>query len=83
MIGPAATPSTDRRHDRSTTTTRASISGLGAAAQTREPRPSTRRRPVVNTLGPARRQVSGVSLDEEMTNLVQFQHAYAAAGAHV
>ena len=34
----------------------------------------------MNTLQDRRSQVSGVSLDEEMTNLVKFQHAYAAAG---
>jgi flagellar hook-associated protein 1 FlgK len=34
----------------------------------------------VNALTDRRSQVSGVSLDEEMTNLVKFQHAYAAAG---
>jgi flagellar hook-associated protein 1 FlgK len=28
----------------------------------------------------ARESVSGVSLDEEMTNMLQFQHGYQAAG---
>ena len=28
----------------------------------------------------ARESVSGVNLDEEMSNMLQFQHAYAAAG---
>ena len=35
---------------------------------------------VVNTLQDRRSQASGVSLDEEMTNMIKFQHAYAAAG---
>jgi flagellar hook-associated protein 1 FlgK len=35
---------------------------------------------VVNTLISRRQQTSGVSLDEEMENLIQFQHAYSAAG---
>jgi flagellar hook-associated protein 1 FlgK len=28
----------------------------------------------------SRESVSGVNIDEEMTNMLQFQHAYAAAG---
>ena len=28
----------------------------------------------------ARESVAGVNIDEEMTNMLQFQHAYAAAG---
>ena len=35
---------------------------------------------VVNTLTDQRQATSGVSLDEEMTNLVQYQHAFSAAG---
>jgi len=34
---------------------------------------------MVNKLGEIRDSISGVSLDEEMTNLIKFQHAYAAA----
>ena len=29
----------------------------------------------------ARESVAGVNLDEEMTNMLSFQHAYSAAGA--
>ncbi len=55
------------------------VSGMGLAAQTAT-RDSSTSDTVVNTLQDRRSQVSGVSLDEEMTNLVKFQHAYAAAG---
>jgi flagellar hook-associated protein 1 FlgK len=55
------------------------VSGMGLAAQTAT-RDSTTSATVVNALTDRRSQVSGVSLDEEMTNLVKFQHAYAAAG---
>ena len=34
---------------------------------------------MVNKLGAIRDSVSAVSLDEEMTNLIKFQHAYSAA----
>ena len=34
---------------------------------------------VVSTLESRRSEVSGVSLDEEMTNMLRFQHAYSAA----
>jgi flagellar hook-associated protein 1 FlgK len=55
------------------------VSGMGLAAQTATT-DSTNAATVVNTLSDRRSQVSGVSLDEEMTNLLKFQHAYAAAG---
>ena len=55
------------------------VSSMGLAAQTATT-DSTTAATVVNTLSDRRSQVSGVSLDEEMTNLVKFQHAYAAAG---
>ena len=32
-----------------------------------------------NQLGKLREQLSGVSIDEETTNLMQFQHAFAAS----
>ena len=34
---------------------------------------------LVSTLESRRSEVSGVSLDEEMTNMLRFQHAYSAA----
>jgi len=34
---------------------------------------------MVNELSTIRDSISAVSLDEEMTNLIKFQHAYAAA----
>ena len=34
---------------------------------------------MVNKLGEMRDSISAVSLDEEMTNLMKFQHAYSAA----
>jgi flagellar hook-associated protein 1 FlgK len=34
---------------------------------------------MVNELGEIRDGISAVSLDEEMTNLIEFQHAYTAA----
>ena len=37
-------------------------------------------REMVNNIQQIRDSVSGVSLDEEMTNLIKFQHAYTAAG---
>jgi flagellar hook-associated protein 1 FlgK len=55
------------------------VSGMGLAAQTAD-RDVTTADTVVNTLEDRRSQVSGVSLDEEMTNLLKFQHAYSAAG---
>jgi flagellar hook-associated protein 1 FlgK len=55
------------------------VSGMGLAAQTAN-RDVDTSDTVVNTLEDRRSQVSGVSLDEEMTNLVKFQHAYSAAG---
>jgi flagellar hook-associated protein 1 len=55
------------------------VSSMGLAAQTADRDVSTSDT-VVNTLEDRRSQVSGVSLDEEMTNLVKFQHAYSAAG---
>jgi flagellar hook-associated protein 1 FlgK len=34
---------------------------------------------MVNKLGEIRDSISAVSLDEEMTNLIKFQHGYSAA----
>ena len=38
---------------------------------------------VVTRVDDDRQNASGVSLDEEMTNLVAFQHAYSAAAKYV
>lgn len=38
---------------------------------------------VVSTADDARDSVSGVSLDEEMTNLITYQHAYSAASKYI
>jgi flagellar hook-associated protein 1 FlgK len=38
---------------------------------------------VVNLLENLQQQTSGVSIDEEMTNLIQQQHAYEAAARYV
>jgi flagellar hook-associated protein 1 FlgK len=51
---------------------------LGVDAQTAINRDEIQQKSV-RSLDNARSQVSGVSLDEEMTNLVQYQHAYDAA----
>jgi flagellar hook-associated protein 1 FlgK len=34
---------------------------------------------IVNKLNETRDNISAVSIDEEMTNLIKYQHAYAAA----
>jgi flagellar hook-associated protein 1 FlgK len=34
---------------------------------------------MVNEISSIRDSISGVSLDEELTNLIKYQHAYAAA----
>ena len=52
--------------------------GVGAAAQDAK-RSVESTGIVVTTLESRRQQVSGVSLDEEMTNMLRFQHAYSAA----
>jgi len=51
---------------------------LGVGTQTAATREEIQQR-AVESLDNARQAESGVSLDEEMTNLVQFQHAYDAA----
>lgn len=57
---------------------RALVSGLGAEAQTAGYAVSTQQQLIVSTEN-RRQSVAGVSLDEEMSNLVKFQHAYNAA----
>jgi flagellar hook-associated protein 1 FlgK len=57
---------------------RALVSGLGAEAQTAGYAVSTQQQLMASTEN-RRQSVAGVSLDEEMSNLVKFQHAYNAA----
>jgi flagellar hook-associated protein 1 FlgK len=59
-------------------TYRSVVVQLGVDVQTMANRSDIQSR-ATQALDDARAQVSGVSLDEEMTNLVQFQHAYDAA----
>jgi flagellar hook-associated protein 1 FlgK len=54
------------------------VSGLGAEAQTAGYAVSAQSQLMVSTEN-RRQSVAGVSLDEEMSNLVKFQHAYNAA----
>ncbi|MGY1601098.1 flagellar hook-associated protein FlgK [Geodermatophilus sp. SYSU D00815] len=55
------------------------IVGLGVEAQTATNRLTTQT--VIGAqVDASRESVSGVNLDEEVTNLLQFQHGYAAAG---
>jgi flagellar hook-associated protein 1 FlgK len=55
---------------------------LGVQAQSTQRRTETQQA-VVTRVDGARESVSGVSLDEEMTNLVAFQHAYSAAAKYI
>ncbi|OED31623.1 flagellar hook-associated protein FlgK [Planococcus maritimus] len=57
---------------------RAIVSGLGAEGQTAGYAVSAQEQLIVSTEN-RRQAVTGVSLDEEMSNLVKFQHAYNAA----
>ena len=57
---------------------RAIVSGLGAEGQTAGYAVSSQEQLIVSTDN-RRQAVAGVSLDEEMSNLVKFQHAYNAA----
>ncbi|MEZ0480706.1 flagellar hook-associated protein FlgK [Planococcus sp. SSTMD024] len=57
---------------------RALVSGLGAEAQSAGYAVSTQQQLMASTEN-RRQSVAGVSLDEEMSNLVKFQHAYNAA----
>lgn len=54
------------------------VSGLGASAQQAK-NGSSNQTLVMNSLTNQRQSVSGVSTDEQMTYLVQFQNSYAAA----
>lgn len=54
------------------------ISTLGTKAQEANRRATNQSDVILKNLNLQRLSVSGVSLDEEMTNLIQFQHAYSA-----
>jgi flagellar hook-associated protein 1 FlgK len=55
------------------------VVGLGVQATTTSTKLSAQS--VISTnVDASRESVSGVNLDEEMTNMLQYQHAYAAAG---
>jgi flagellar hook-associated protein 1 FlgK len=56
--------------------------GIGVQAQSVQRRAATQAS-VVDRVDGARDSVSAVSIDEEMTNLVAFQHAYSAAAKYV
>ena len=56
--------------------------GIGVQAQSVQRRAETQSA-VVGRVDSARDSVSAVSIDEEMTNLVAFQHAYSAAAKYV
>jgi flagellar hook-associated protein 1 len=56
--------------------------GIGVQAQSVQRRAVTQAA-VVDRVDSARDSVSAVSIDEEMTNLVAFQHAYSAAAKYV
>ena len=55
---------------------------LGVQAQSIQRRTETQQA-VSGRVDAARESVAGVSLDEEMTNLVAFQHAYSAAAKYI
>ena len=58
------------------------VSQLGSRAQSSE-RTVNSHESVLQSINSHRMSISGVSLDEEMANLVQFQHAYNAAARYV
>jgi flagellar hook-associated protein 1 len=55
---------------------------LGVQSQTIQQRTTTQQS-VSGRVDDARQSVSGVSIDEEMTNLLAFQHAYSAAAKYI
>ena len=55
---------------------------LGVQAQSVQPRTEAQSA-IVDRVDSARDSVSAVSIDEEMTNLVAYQHAYSAAAKYV
>ncbi|MEJ9151486.1 flagellar hook-associated protein FlgK [Bacillus smithii] len=58
------------------------IGGLGVASQQAQ-RLSNNSNSLVQSADERRQSVSSVSLDEEMTNLIKFQHAYNAAARNI
>ena len=56
----------------------AMIGQLGVQAQEAD-RQATNQKDIVTQIDSSRQSVSGVSLDEEMSELIKFQHSYAAA----
>jgi flagellar hook-associated protein 1 FlgK len=44
---------------------------------------STNRGLIVENLGNLRKSISGVNIDEELVNMVKFQHGYAAAARFI
>ncbi len=58
------------------------ISKIGAKSQASE-RSVESHQAVLKSIDQNRMSISGVSLDEEMSNLIQFQHAYNAAARYV
>jgi flagellar hook-associated protein 1 FlgK len=67
------------RNDGTDATYRKMIVALGVQASTATDRLASQS--VISTQVDASREaVSGVNLDEELTNMLQYQHAYAAAG---
>ena len=57
---------------------RSLIGGLGVQAQEAK-RQETNQRFLVESVDSKRQSISGVSMDEEMADMVKFQHAYNAA----
>ena len=55
---------------------------LGVQAQSNQRRAEAQYA-VAGRVDDARESVSGVNVDEEMTNLVAFQHAYSAAAKYI
>ncbi|MGE5423067.1 MAG: flagellar hook-associated protein FlgK [Ignavibacteriales bacterium] len=61
---------------------RANVSSIGVVSQ-EATRMVTNQETLISQLETKRQSVSGVSLDEEMTNMIQFQHAYQAAARYM
>ena len=69
---PCATGAVDRQ-------LRALVRKVASDARTRRTPGLTTQSSIVTTLDERRRRVSGVSLDEEMTNMIRFQRGYQAS----